>query len=69
MIGTSTDNPRLRASLIVLDGDGVLTNILEPDVLERAVSVAVNTFGLVLADDGVFESGSGAEDEDSVGLT
>jgi hypothetical protein len=69
VVGSSTDNPRLLASRIVLDGDGILTNVLEPDILERTVAIAVDTFGLVLADDGVFESGSGAEDEDSVGLT
>jgi hypothetical protein len=69
VVGSSTDNPRLLASRIVLDRDSVLANVLEPDVLERTVAIAVDTFGLILADDGVFESGSSAEDEDSVGLT
>lgn len=46
MVGTATDNPRFLARLVRLDGDGVLTDVLEPDILETAMALAMNTFGL-----------------------
>lgn len=46
--------------------DGVLADVLEPDKLEIAVSVAVNTLGLVLADDDVSQGSAGLEVEDGI---
>ena len=51
------------------NGDGVLADILEPDELESAVSLAVNTLGLVLTDDDVLEGSTLVEQENSVLLT
>jgi hypothetical protein len=68
MISSSTDNPRLRTSLVVFDTDGIFAHIFEPDVFECAVAIAMNTFGLVFANDGVFERGTCFEEEYCVGF-
>lgn len=69
VICTATNDSGLSSSLVVLDGNGILTYVLEPYVLQSAVAVTVNTFGLVLANDSVLEGGSSAKDEDGVGFT
>ena len=68
MISSATNNPRLRSSLVVFDGNGIFADVFKPYVFECAVAVAVNTFGLVFADDGVFEGGACFEEEDCVGF-
>ena len=67
-IRPTTNDPRLLARLIVLDGDSVLAHVLEPDKVERAWSVTMNTLGLILADDAVLEGGATAEEEDGIGV-
>ena len=59
----TTDNPRLFSGFVVFDADGVFADVFEPDVFECAVAIAMNAFGLVLADDGVFQGGAGFEEE------
>lgn len=68
MISSAPDNPRLRASFVVFDANGIFTHILKPDVFECAVAIAVDTFGLVFADDGILEGRAGFEEEDCVGF-
>lgn len=68
VVGASADDPGLAAGLVVFDADGVFADVFEPDVFEGAVAVAVDAFGLVFADDDVFQSGSGFEEEDGVGF-
>lgn len=54
---------------ITLDGDSVLADVLEPDVLEGARALAVDTLGLVLTDDDVLKSGALLEHEDGISLS
>jgi len=68
VVGASADDPGLAAGLVVFDADGVFADVFEPDVFEGAVAVAVDAFGLVLADDDVLQCGSGFEEEDGVGF-
>ena len=68
VISSTTNNPRLRTSLVVLDGNGIFADVFEPHVFECAVAIAVDTFGLVFADDGVFQGRAGFEEEDCVGF-
>lgn len=64
--GTTADDV---GNTVTLDGDGILADILEPDELEVARSLAVDTLALVGTDDDVAESGAVLEDKDSVLLT
>lgn len=50
------------------DRDGVLADILEPDELEGAVALTVDTLRLVLANDDVLQSSALVEDEHGVGV-
>lgn len=59
LVSTTTDNPSLIASRVVLHGDGILADVLKPNELEGAGAVAVDTLSLVLADDDVAEGGTG----------
>jgi hypothetical protein len=68
MISSSTDDPRLGTSLVVLDTDGIFADVFEPDVFERAVAIAMYTFGLVFTNDGVFQGGASFEEENCVGF-
>jgi hypothetical protein len=63
MISPSTNNPRLRTSLVVFDTNGIFAHIFEPDVFECAVAITVNTFSLVFTNDGIFKSRAGLEEE------
>lgn len=69
MVRAATNDPRMLSSLIVLYGNGVLADVFEPNELKSAMSVAVDTFRLVLADDDVAECGTGAKQEDSISVT
>lgn len=69
VVGTTADDPGLLAGLVVLDGDGILADVLEPNVLDGAVAVAVDTLGLVLANDGVLQGSAGTDHEDGVLVT
>lgn len=53
---------------VALDRDGVLANVLEPDVLEGTAAQAIDALSLVGADDDVLEGGALFENEDGVGL-
>lgn len=51
------------------DGDGILTDVLKPDILDGASSSkTVHTLALVLANDDVLEGSALSQDEYSVGL-
>jgi hypothetical protein len=51
------------------NGDGVLTDVLEPNILDGAATAeAVDAFALVLADYHVAQGCAGAENEDGVSL-
>lgn len=65
-ISTTTDDV---GGAVALDRDGVLADILEPNVLKGARTLAVDTLGLVRADDDVLESSAVLEHEDGVGLS
>lgn len=68
VVGATAYDPRLLTGLVVLDGNGILADVLEPDELEVARAVAVNTLGLVLADDHVSQGRARAEEEDGVSV-
>jgi hypothetical protein len=68
MISPSANNPRLRTSLVILDTDGIFAHIFKPDVFECTVAIAVNTFGLIFANDDVFQGGACFEEEYCVGF-
>jgi len=53
MVGTTTDDPSVLTSLVVLDGECVLANVLPPDEFKSAVSIAVDTLSLVLTNNDV----------------
>lgn len=53
---------------VALDGDGVLADVLEPDVLESAGADTVDTLVLVGANDDVPQGSAILKDEDGVGL-
>jgi hypothetical protein len=69
VVRTTTNDPGLLSSLVILDTDSVLTDILEPDELKGAGTIAVHTLGLVLADDNIAQGGAGAEEEDGISVT
>jgi hypothetical protein len=46
VVSTATNDPGLLSSLVLFDRDSVLADILEPDELKSAVTLAVYTFGL-----------------------
>jgi hypothetical protein len=46
VVSTATNDPGLLSSLVLFDRDSILADILEPDELESAVTLAVYTFGL-----------------------
>jgi len=69
VVRTTTNDPGLLSSLVILDRDSVLADILEPDELEGAGTITVHALGLVLADDDVAQGGAGAEEEDSISVT
>lgn len=69
VVGTTANDPGLLSGLVVLDGDGILADVLEPDVLNGAVAIAVDALGLVLADDGVLQSTTGTDEEHGVLVT
>jgi hypothetical protein len=68
MISSSANNPRLRTGFVVFDANGIFAHVFKPDVFECAVAIAMDTFGLVFTDDGVFEGCAGFEEEDCVGF-
>jgi hypothetical protein len=57
-----------RGAGLLLDGDRILTHILEVDMVERARAEAVHTLGLVRADDDVRERRTLLQEEDRVGV-
>lgn len=68
VVGATTNYPGLLTGLVVLDGNGILADVLKPDELEVARAVAVNTLGLVLADDDVSQGRARAKEEDGVSV-
>jgi len=67
VLGASTDDVGLARGL--LDGDGILTDIFEPDVVDIARAEAVDTFGLVGADHDVLDGSTALDEEDGIGVT
>lgn len=55
VVGTATNDV---LGAVTLEGDGVLANVLEPDVLEVAGAQAVDSLALVGADDDVSQGGA-----------
>ncbi|KAJ8104452.1 hypothetical protein OPT61_g10749 [Boeremia exigua] len=66
VVRAAADDPGLLAGFVVLDRECVFAHVLPPDVLESAVAGAVDTLGLVLADDDVAEGGALVEVENGV---
>lgn len=66
LVSASANDPGVSTSLVVLDGNGVLADVFEPDKLKGAVAIAVNTLCLVLADDCVLQGSTGAKVEDGI---
>jgi len=83
MVGSTPDDPRLFAGSVILDGQGILTNVFPPyelkmrsvrynnlrtvrTYLQRAVTLAMNTLSLVLADDHIAERGTRVKKEDCI---
>ena len=54
---------------VALGADGVLADVLKPDVFQVASTKTVDTLGLILTDDNVAESCTFLEDENSILLT
>jgi len=69
VVGTSSNDPGLLACRVPSDGDCVLAYILEPNVLQSAMALAVHTFSLIGTDYDVAKSSALAEEEDSVLVT
>jgi hypothetical protein len=65
--GTATTDDG--SSGLLLQSDSVLTDVLEPDILESARALAVDTLSLARADNDVAESGTVFEDEHSISLS
>ena len=66
VVSTATNDPAVGACFVVLDAQRIFANIFPPYKLQRAVSRAVNTFSLVLADNHVAQSCAFAEVEHGV---
>lgn len=66
VVGTTADDPRFLAGLVVLDGDGILAYVLEPNKLEVAGAVTVHALSLVLANDNVSQGCAGSEQENGI---
>jgi hypothetical protein len=66
MVSAATDDPAVGARLVVLDAECVFADVLPPYEFQRAVAGAVDSFGLVLADDHVAQRSAFAEVEDCV---
>lgn len=67
VVGTTTNNPRLRAGFVLLDRDCVFTYVLEPHELDVAISLAVHTLCLILSDNDVAERRTRFQQEDCIG--
>lgn len=68
VVSTTANDPGLLASHVVLDGNGVLTDVLEPHELEVAGTTAVHALSLVRANNDVTQGGAGVKEEDGVGV-
>lgn len=66
VIGASGTAALDESVTVTLEGEGILADLLPPDVLDGARTLAVNTLNLVGADDDVLEGGSVLKDEDSI---
>jgi hypothetical protein len=66
MVSAATDDPAVSARLVVLDAECIFADVLPPYEFQRAVAGAVDSFGLVLADDHVAQRGAFAQVEDCV---
>lgn len=53
---------------VTLEGESVLADLLPPDVLDGARTLAVNTLDLISANDDVLEGSTVLEDEDGVAV-
>lgn len=69
VVRTTANDPSLLASLVVLNSNSVLADVLEPNELKGAGTIAVHALSLVLADNDVPQGGTRAEEEDSISVT
>jgi len=53
VVSTTSNNPGLLTSDIILDGYGIFTDVFKPNKLESTWTIAVDSFGLVGSDDDV----------------
>lgn len=65
-VSTTTDDV---GGAVALDRDGVLADVLEPDILKGARTLAVDTLGLVRTNDDILQGGTILKDEDGVGFS
>lgn len=68
MVSTSTYDPGFLPSDVVLDSDGIFADVFEPDELEGARPITMDTFSLVGSNDDILKSGTRVEKEDSIGI-
>ena len=68
LVRATSNDPGLLSSLIVLDCDGIFTDIFEPDKFESAWSVTVYSFCLVFTDNSILKGRTRAEKEYSIGI-
>jgi hypothetical protein len=65
----STRKPVFGTESETYDSDSVLTDVLEPDELQGAGTLTVDTLLLILSDDDVLQGSARPEDEDGIVVT
>lgn len=68
VLGASGTSTLDEGVAVTLEGKGVLADLLPPDVLDGARTLAVNTLDLVSTDDDVLEGSTVLENEDGVSV-
>lgn len=69
VVSASTYDPGFLPSDVILDSDGIFADVFEPDELEGARPIAMDTFSLVGSNDDILESRTRAEKKNSIGIT
>lgn len=69
VLGAGSTATADKSVAVTLDGEGILADLLPPDVLDGARALAVNTLDLVGADDDVLEGSTVLKDEDGILVT
>lgn len=68
VFSTSSTTALDESVTVALEGESILADLLPPDVLDGARTLAVNTLDLISANDDVLEGSTVLEDEDGVGV-